>query len=199
MAKKKMPDAATPGVVKNSIDQLSEAHRQKVLDALLAGKSTVDVARIANCTKQTVIEYREKVLLPAVKTAKSIQSLTLANLAADNLHASVGNHPKDDMATTVRLTKDHIRSSPFLERLEKVWNRVDSALDHSGPESDRFPLHAALINQAHKNLELLGRVTGELESEKTPSVAIQIVIPNNSAAQPPSSADAVEIALPLRK
>jgi hypothetical protein len=56
------------------------------------------------------------------------------------------------------------------------------------------------LSQAHKNLELFGRVTGDL-ADKTPSVAIQIVIPQPDHPGAPSdtAAETIDIALPVRR
>jgi hypothetical protein len=43
---------------------------------------------------------------------------------------------------------------------------------------------APLMNQAHKNLELLGRVTGEIEQSAAANFAIQIVLPGAPSCGP---------------
>jgi hypothetical protein len=87
--------------------------------------------------------------------------------------------------------QDSPRISLFRQRLERLHNRVDKALDRAEDAvrvatdkegrlvavgSDLSPL-ASLLSQAHKNLEILGRATGELEPQMSQGISIQIVCP----------------------
>ena len=85
-----------------------------------------------------------------------------------------------------------------MERLEKLWNRVDRNLDKAKNavrtrtidgvevwEEQGLAAIAPLMNQAHKNLELLGKVTGEIETSAGANVAIQIVLPTVAQPQMP--------------
>jgi hypothetical protein len=73
-----------------------------------------------------------------------------------------------------------------------LWGRTDRALDRAegavrvvtdretgelvavGPDVAAI---APILNQAHRNIEMLGKVTGELEAAAAVQVAIQIVVP----------------------
>lgn len=81
--------------------------------------------------------------------------------------------------------------SIFRSRLEKLHGRIDRTLDKAEEAvrvvdvdgkmvsvgSDLSPM-APLFNAASKNLEMLGRATGELEPVGAGSVSIQIVCPS---------------------
>ena len=64
----------------------------------------------------------------------------------------------------------------FRQRLEKLHGRIDRTLDRAEGAEDITPL-APLFNAASKNLEMLGRATGELEPNAGMSLSIQIVSP----------------------
>jgi hypothetical protein len=85
--------------------------------------------------------------------------------------------------------------SMFRQRLEKLHACADRALDRAETSvrvvkdergrlvavgADLSPI-APLLNQAHKNLEMLGRATGELELVGGPSLSIQIICPSAPA------------------
>ncbi len=92
-----------------------------------------------------------------------------------------------------RLATEALVAAPvlslFRQRLEKLHRRVDGALDRAesavrvvkvdgklaavGP--DLSPI-APLLSQAHKNLEMLGRSTGELEPTGGQGFCIQIIV-----------------------
>jgi hypothetical protein len=85
--------------------------------------------------------------------------------------------------------------SLFRQRLETLHARVDKALDRAesavrvvnqggklvAAGVDLGPL-APLLSVAHKNLEMLGRTTGELEQQSIGSLSIQIVCPGYDPA-----------------
>jgi transcriptional regulator with XRE-family HTH domain len=172
-----------------TVDNLPEALRRQVVDALLAGESLRTVAKLAGCSHLAISDYKKRIVVPAIEKAQRIQNLHQPELSG---------FPQASSQTA--LTRDIIRTDPFRERLEALWSRTNEALDASAPGTQYFNLFANILNQAHKNLELLGRVTGDLADDKAPSVAIQIVLPSVSHDSPVIDIDpAIEIALPTRK
>jgi hypothetical protein len=173
------------------IDNLPEVQRSKVVDALLAGQPLRKVAKLVGISAQQVGEYKTKVLLPAILTAQKVQALQ-----------GVTKPNAVRVAEQTSLTRDIVKSSPFRERVEKLWGVTDESIEKAKADGD-IHLLAPLINQAHKNCEILGRATGELESVANNSVAIQIVYP---ASQPqtlqsltePAAYQTIDIALPKR-
>lgn len=175
------------------IDNLPEVQRRKVLNAIIEGKSLRAVASIVGCSHTVVQDYKRKVVMPAMKKAQQLQSfqpLPESNAVALQQQAS--------------LTRDIVQTSPFRDRLENLWERTTKALDRAEETKELAPM-APLLNQAHKNVELLGRVTGELEVQAAANVAIQIVMPSIA----PASAEAgcggstagsavIDIAMPKR-
>lgn len=110
--------------------------------------------------------------MPAIEKAQKIQALT-------NLDKEL----PVKVAEQASLTKDILQSSPFQERLQKLWERVERNLDRIEGSPDLQNL-APLLNQAHKNLAILGRATGELETSAAVGLAIQIVLPAPMPAAP---------------
>lgn len=149
---------------KSIIDSLPAERRQKVVDALLRGESLRDVAKVAGVTHQAIARYKRVIVMPAIRAAQKVQA---AQQLTDT-SASV-------VESQTRLTKAIVAASPFRDRLEELWSRTDKALTQA-EESKELGVMAPLLNQAHKNVELLGRVTGELEVS-APMVAIQVVCP----------------------
>lgn len=153
--------------IKSVIDNLPQAQRQKVLDMLLQGKSLRAVAEFAGLSHTSVQDYKRKVVLPAIRAAAKVQALQQVESSSSEM-----------VRQQTSLTKDIVRSSPFRDRLEQLWGRVDRSLTQA-EQNKELGMMAPLLNQAHKNVELLGRVTGELEVS-APTVAIQIVCPTET-------------------
>lgn len=168
------------------IDNLPEAQRRKVVDALLAGQSLRQVASLAGVSATSVRDYRVNILLPAIKTAQQVQAIQGLSKPNSELAAEQST-----------LTRDIVRASPFRERLESLWQRTDKALDKVEKTKDLAPM-APLLNVAHKNCEMLGRATGELEQSAGNAVQIQIVMPAGPAYGHHVEAETIEIAMPKR-
>jgi hypothetical protein len=124
--------------------------------------------------------------------------------------------PDDRNPVTVQTVEQAVHDAPvvslFRARLEKLHGRVDKALtqaesavtviqDEDGElkaVGRDLKVLAPLFGQAHKNLEILGRATGELEPQGSPPMAIQIICPQapNPGAMPRisfQSRDAIEL------
>lgn len=157
-----------------TIDKMPDADRQKVLDAIMAGTSLRKIASMVGVSAQAVNNYKHKVVLPALKTARQIQSFQ--PIAASS---------SQQLTETARLTQDIVRASPFRERLESLWERTDKNLSKA-EKAGELGNAAKLIGQGHKNLEILGRATGELEVATGANIAIQIVLPGEASSAAPA-------------
>jgi hypothetical protein len=177
------------------IENLPEVQRKKVVDALISGVSLRKVGEMAGCSVTAVMAYKKRVVKPALRTAHQVQhfqAVTSLDSQRFQEHAA--------------LTRDIVQASPFRERLEKLWDRADKALDKAENavrtrvvdgvevwEEQGLQAIAPLLNQAHKNVELLGRVTGELEVAAGSNIAIQIVLPQVAAIPSSELAPAYEV------
>src|SRR4051812_17401184 len=96
------------------IDTLPEALKQKCVNALLSGDTLIHVAQMAGCSRDAVSNYKHRRLLPAVATAQKLQRLqTTASEIQGQTH----------------LASEIVGTSPLRERLEKLWERTDNALE----------------------------------------------------------------------
>src|SRR5215469_3175052 len=81
--------------------------------------------------------------------------------------------------------KENARGNGFLARLETTWGRIEGAMDKAqravrthedGTVEDRsLSALPPLFNQAHRNLELLGRATGELSHDGAPAAEVTLI------------------------
>ena len=119
--------------------------------------------------------------------------------------------------------KENARAEGFRERLETTWEAIQGAMDQArqavrthedGTVEDRsLSALPPIFNQAHRNLELLGRATGELSNDDSPAANITLVrvlsvprmpgvqtVPGIAPAEPTrqieSPADGAVVALP---
>jgi hypothetical protein len=68
-------------------------------------------------------------------------------------------------------------ASMFRQRLEDAYQRIERLLERAEKSPD-ITAAAPLLNQAHRNIELLGRTTGELDPQERAGIAIQIICPS---------------------
>ena len=155
----------------------------------MAGEKLVTVAKMAGCSVQAVAAFKKRIFKPALKLAAQIQPYQQVNSLEISEPVKVAQH--------AALTRDILGSSPFQERLQRLWHRTEKALDKAETAvreikdthgnvvalADDLSAVAPLLNQAHKNVLILGRATGELETSAAVGIAIQIVLP-----APPNSA-----------
>ena len=173
-----------------AIDKLPETQRQLVLNAMLEGQPARKVAAIAGISRQAVCLYKKNRFLPSLRASMQAAS----NHQVTNTDG-INNEPT--IQRTVELTRGVISSSPFRAQLASLKERTERALDKVERDDKRLALMAPLIAQGHKNVELLGRATGELEQAAGPQIAVQIVIPASQGV-PDASAPAVDVSCSLR-
>ena len=173
-----------------AIDKLPETQRQLVLNAMLEGQPARKVAAIAGISRQAVCLYKKNRFLPSLRASMQAAS----NHQVTNTDG-INNEPT--IQRTVELTRGVISSSPFRAQLASLKERTERALDKVERDDKRLALMAPLIAQGHKNVELLGRATGELEQAAGPQIAVQIVIPASQGV-PDASAPAADISCSVR-
>jgi hypothetical protein len=81
--------------------------------------------------------------------------------------------------------KENARVEGFRARLETTWDAIQDAMDQAqravriredGTVEDRsVSVLTPLFNQAHRNLELLGRATGELSNDGAPATNVTLI------------------------
>jgi hypothetical protein len=81
--------------------------------------------------------------------------------------------------------KENARAEGFRERLETTWDAIQDAMDKAqravrtredGTVEDRsLSAMPPLFNQAHRNLELLGRATGELSNDGVAAMNVNLI------------------------
>lgn len=78
-----------------------------------------------------------------------------------------------------------MRTSPVRERVQSLWATTDKAIRKATKKSQHFGVLPGLLNQGHKNVELLAKLTGEISDGRGgggPAVAVQIVYHGLTAA-----------------
>jgi hypothetical protein len=162
-------------------EQLSASERQKLSDLLLNGATLDQAALQFGLTRSCINRYKHRVILPALASAKYAVNQAVKE--------QVEQHAVQHAATREIATKIAV-GSPLRDRLNSLWNRIDKYI-----EDPKVTDKAPLINQAHKNLELLGRATGELnDSNRTNGSSMQIMqvlmLPVTPAPEPAKIVDA---------
>jgi hypothetical protein len=133
------------------IDKLPEADRKKVIDALLAQKPLRDIAKAAGCSHTAVQNYRDRVLRPALETARKVNAIT-----------AVANSPIDAESDAQRLTRARLATDPFVERVQVLENeraRVKGLAEAAGD----LRTWAALDRNDITALELHARLERRLD------------------------------------
>lgn len=100
--------------------------RDKILEAILSGKSLRTVAKMAGCSHTVVADYKRKVVAPAVRDARKLAASE--SLPADRREA---------IAETTNLTKRVIRADPLRERVEKFAKGLENAFTDAMAEDER--------------------------------------------------------------
>lgn len=176
----------------------SHPARRQIIDLLIAKKFT-KAAEIAGVTRQAAAQYCNRHLKPSMDLAAKVLQAELQLPKQQHAH-------KSDNAQ-VALVNQITRNSVFRERLELVWgetidsvkaakNAVKIAVDQDGEQrviGRDLSVVAPLLGQAHKNLEILGRATGELQdSGSQVSTTINLVC---GSAQVAIAAQAGQVAV----
>ena len=180
----------------HTIDRLPEVERKKVLDSILAGETLSSIAARLGITRQAMSSYKNRVVVPAMKTAAEITDVRRRNRqdnSEDNVSRETYQPPKqhaiDIISENKALTREIVKASPLMERHGFLWEKTQQGIkdaasavrvtyDEQGNEvsmAQDLSALAPLLNQGHKSIELLGRLTGELRDNTGPTLVLNIV------------------------
>jgi hypothetical protein len=152
------------------IDKLPEADRKKVIDALLAQKPLRDIAKAAGCSHTAVQNYRDRVLRPALETARKVNAIT-----------AVANSPIAVESNAQQLTRAHLATSPFVERME-LLNSERARMKGRAELSGDLKAWAALDRNDITALELHAKLERVLDGAPTGTTTIAfITLPGGNA------------------
>lgn len=167
-----------------SID--THPQRQKIVDALVAEQPYRDIVTWATPSVSTAAlsRFKRKALAELRGISKQSDSAPIYDSGGHNVTNSVSR-----AALTAQ-------ASPFRARLQSMWERAERSMDRAetavrvtmDKESGEYMVAgqdvaaiAPLMAQAHKNLELLGRATGELANAEGPVTNVLIVQQSGSS------------------
>ena len=173
--------------------------RQRIIDALLAEQPyrIIQEWTVPRVSTGALARFKRSAMAELAGAPRSKSAQQTERALIDNRSNNGANS-----ATRAALTA---QSSPFRSRLEQMWGRAERSMDRAetavrvtmDKESGEYLVAgqdvaaiAPLMAQAHKNLELLGRATGELASTDQNVTNVMVVIPQASA-QPSSQPDDV--------
>jgi hypothetical protein len=171
---------------------LPAAKKQAVIEAILNGIPLRRIAEMAGCNFNSVKRYRDEKVIPQLQSqpereftaAVKKRAKVPAVQAPQAIHVSQNNAIHHDTKSITPLesaentARQIVRASPVRERLQKLWERTDGYLDKIAADDELLGLASGLLNQAHKNVELLAKVTGEIaRGEHTTHVSVNIVMP----------------------
>lgn len=143
-----------------------------------------------------VQRYKSSVVIPMLKRAELLGKTIRPNKDGQAVQIDVPVPLTTDQ-NVVEAVQAAVKPIPegqivsiFRQRVEKMYGRIERTMDRAESAvrvvdvdgtlvpvgSDLSPM-APLFNAASKNLEMLGRATGELEPTGGSSVSIQIVCP----------------------
>ena len=168
----------------STVDRLPESERTKILDAILAGETLSSLAVRLGISRQAMSSYKNRVIGPAMKTAAELadhrrrkrQTDTNTDNVSRETSQDQKQHAVDIIAENKVLTREIVKSSPVRERLESVWSKTTTMLDSADVDNG-----APWANAATKQVELLARLTGELQDKSGPSLTLNIVCPATEA------------------
>jgi hypothetical protein len=146
-----------------AVEKLPEMLKRAVIAAILDQKPLREIGKIGGISHEAVRRYRDDVLMPSV-TGNSYTAKELAPVSANSV-----TKPDEQLVRT--------RVDALWKRTETALTRVESRADadFSGRE------WAAVATVAHRNAELMGRMTGELQDKSSAGdVNIQILMPAHS-------------------
>ena len=160
------------------IDNLPEAKRQEIVNALLAGKALREVAKLAGVSHTAVDIYKRKKFLPTLALAQKV-----------NASSEVEQSLERQVTNVATLTKAVISAAPIISRIQKHQETLDQAILDARQEKDARGV-AALIRTDLSGLELDARLTGLLDSGTHVHVNQLAVI--MSPKDEPEPAEAIE-------
>jgi 2-phospho-L-lactate guanylyltransferase (CobY/MobA/RfbA family) len=147
--------------------------RQKIIDAILAGKSLDFIAASVNppLNRFAIWRYAKNHVAPALQksltVAKELHRKGLVELTPDDIR---------ELPAAQVATRASLMAEPILARVRAHQETLDDAINGAMAEGDARSI-AALVGADLKGLELQGRLNGALSEGQTTITAIQIVVP----------------------
>ncbi len=157
----------------------SHPEKRKIIEGILAGRSVREISvsvvpHLAHCAVQ---RYKAKVINPLVARAAENDRILNADLSTKRQPVALVSDTEVNQAIQ-STAHDAPVLSLFRSRVEKLHGVLDRSLGKA-EQRNALELIAPLANAQSKNLEMLGRATGELEQQGGTSVSIQVVCPSN--------------------
>jgi hypothetical protein len=153
--------------------------KKRIIDELILGRPVRNIADsvVPRLPFSVIQRYKTIVIKPMLAR---LQAQGESYLNGEPTTVERFNPVTADLATarnTAQSIMDAPQASIFRQRLEALHGRIDRNLDRAEASPALFASVPALLGQAHKNVEMLGRATGELEQSAGSGVSIQIVCP----------------------
>ena len=146
--------------------------RQLIIDGILAGRSlrAISASITPTVSAMALQRYKSLIMKPVLMGKSAPISIPIQHVAGDSVQSVT-------RAVTVA------ESSPVRDRVQATWDRIDRGLSKAEARGEDIAL-SPLLSQAHKNIELLGTLTGELQQAGSASIQVQLVISTSAAEQP---------------
>jgi hypothetical protein len=168
---------------RSTIDNLPPTERQRIIDRLIRGESAGLIAQELDISRAAVQAYKARYIKPALKAAD-----LMASASDTQLFPHVPTH--DVLANArnlVRTSPTQQRASQVYDMLMKDTRRARAAVQvtkDGDPIGEDMAILPPFYNQLHKNLELTGKLTGEIQDKSgAPVVNVQVVIPAGSGVR----------------
>ena len=173
----------------------SHPQKQKIIDGILSGMTirAISESVVPHVPPMVVQRYKTSVIKPMLQRAAVSERILNEVPGMKDKPMDLSKH-----SPAVQAVQQAIQDAPvvsiFRQRLEKLYGVVDRTLDKAekavrvdaegNAVGADLTVVAPLLNAAHKNLEILGRATGELEPQGAGQVSIQIVCPAGPGEMP---------------
>jgi hypothetical protein len=156
--------------------------RNQIVEGLLSGRSYREIGESVTprVSAMALHRYKAKRIGPTLDGA-GVLSKALQTLAQANGQDAVPLDPK-------AVTQAALLADPLLARIARHQQTIDGSILEAQADKDGRTI-ASLIGTDLKGLELHARLTGRLESQQGPSVAIQIVCPAQGNAPTVTASD----------
>lgn len=156
-----------------TIDRLPTEQKQKVVDAILAGKSLRIIGKMAGISQVAALNYKNKVVLPAIKNARKIVEAE-----------GVPDNPTKQVAKTAALTEALAIGSSIISRVQEL--AADRAEVKEKAKADgQLGAWASMDRNDLSALELEARLTGALDTRPS-TVNVVVFSPMQPSVAPAS-------------
>lgn len=177
--------------------------KQEIIDALLEGQSLRKVAAMAGVSHTQVDDYKKRVLLPSLERASTIAKLE--QLAASAQTEGVDVQRVTDLTRAVASVSERSSGSglaaKWFERHEGLYSKAldlyEKSLAAQRVYTDKdgkqvfagqdFSAPTGVLNQLHRNQELLGKAAGLMRDGDSGGVRVEnmlVVLPRVGSPGP---------------